>query len=111
MGALTTSDYAATSDGTKIYLYYQNDSNQIREVTSSDGSKWSESNAVVAENLNGGGSPITAYYVAYDGTANKKSTVKQPCAGWVAAFIKDSWANLCFVIGARCLPRCFWNPS
>lgn len=83
MGALTTSDYAVTSDKSKIYLYYQNDSNQIREVTSSDGSSWTESNAVVAENLSAGGSPITAFYVAVDGTAGRKSTVKQPCDGYI----------------------------
>lgn len=81
MGALTTSDYAVTSDGTKIYLYYQNDTNEIREVTSSDGSGWTESNVIVAKDLQAGGSPITAYYVAYDSTTDNKSTVKQPYGG------------------------------
>lgn len=82
MGALTTSDYAVISDGSKIYLYYQNDSNQIREVTSLDGSGWTENNVVVAEGLSSGGSPITAYYVAHDGTTvDKKSTVRVPCGG------------------------------
>ncbi|KAJ5493634.1 hypothetical protein N7463_009721 [Penicillium fimorum] len=75
MGALTTTDYAAVSDGTQIYLYYQNESGQIREVTSLDGSHWTENHAPVAENLNLGGSPITAYYVAHDGTVGNKSSI------------------------------------
>ncbi|KAJ5320308.1 hypothetical protein N7508_000591 [Penicillium antarcticum] len=75
MGALTTTDYAAVSDGTNIYLYYQTDTNQIHEVTSADGSSWTASQAAVAENLSPGGSPITAYYVANDGTSGKKSAI------------------------------------
>lgn len=100
MVALVNSDYAVTSDGSKIYLYYQyNDDNnlyQIREIASSNGSSWTENKVVVAENPSPGGSPITAYYVAHDGTADMKSTVKEPL-WWVTAVIKDNWVNLCFV--------------
>ena len=78
MGALTTTDYATVSDGTKIYLYYQNDSNQIREVTSLDGSIWTENPDAVAETLSPGGSLIAAYYAAHDGTAGKKPSVGKP---------------------------------
>ncbi|KXG49285.1 uncharacterized protein PGRI_031550 [Penicillium griseofulvum] len=75
MAALTSSDYAAVSDGTKIYLYYQNGASQILEVTSSDGSSWTESPNPVADKLNPAGSPITAYYVANDGAEGNKPSI------------------------------------
>lgn len=76
MGAIVTSDFAAISDGSTIYVYYQSDANELREVTSSDGSKWTETSSAVAGKLNAGGSPITAYFVKNDGTAGGKSSVK-----------------------------------
>ncbi|KAA8651600.1 protein kinase ssp1 [Aspergillus tanneri] len=75
MGALTTSDYAAATDGSQIYLYYQNESGELREVTSADGSIWTETPSAVATKLNLGGSPITAYYVKHDGTSQGKSSI------------------------------------
>lgn len=75
MPAVVTSDFAAISDGSTIYVYYQNNANELREVTSPDGSKWTETPSAVADKLNAGGSPITAYYVKYDGTAGGKSSV------------------------------------
>jgi hypothetical protein len=75
MAALTSSDYAAVSDGTKIYLYYQTESSQILEVTSSDGSSWTQNPNPVAEKLNPAGSPMTAYYVAHDGSEGDKPSV------------------------------------
>ncbi|KAK1144665.1 hypothetical protein N8T08_004969 [Aspergillus melleus] len=75
MPALITSDYATVSDSSTIWVYYQNDANELCEVTSSDGSKWTETSGAVADKLNAGGSPITAYYVKNDGTAGGKSAI------------------------------------
>ncbi|KAI9038691.1 uncharacterized protein KD926_010531 [Aspergillus affinis] len=75
MPAIVTSDFAAASDGSTIWVYYQNDANELREVTSSDGSKWTETSSAVADKLNAGGSPITAYYIKNDGTAGGKPAI------------------------------------
>ncbi|KAL3471337.1 hypothetical protein BJX99DRAFT_266874 [Aspergillus californicus] len=74
MPVLTTSDFAVTSSGTTIYVYYQQDHSLI-ETTSDDGKTWAKSSGEVASDLNPDGSPFTAYYVRHDGTAGGNPSV------------------------------------
>lgn len=65
-----------TTNGTNLYLYYQDAQGQIVETYSSDGKSWQKSSDPVATNARSSpASPITAYYVERDANFDGKSTV------------------------------------
>ncbi|KAF9638010.1 hypothetical protein BFW01_g8907 [Lasiodiplodia theobromae] len=65
-----------TTDGTNLYLYYQDAQGQIVETYSSDGKSWQKSSDPVATNARSSpASPITAYYVEHDANFSNKSTI------------------------------------
>ncbi|OTA97945.1 hypothetical protein M434DRAFT_26343 [Hypoxylon sp. CO27-5] len=74
MPSLINSDLAAVSTGSGLYLYYQND-RSLHETYSADGKSWTASSTIVSDDLSDEGSPITAYYVKYDGSMDKKETI------------------------------------
>ncbi|KAF7155586.1 hypothetical protein CNMCM5623_008128 [Aspergillus felis] len=74
MPSLQSTDLAAVSTGSKLYLYYQNDSS-IHEAHSDDGSSWTTSSTIVGEDCNPNGSAITAYHMKNDGSFGKKETI------------------------------------
>ncbi|OTA69476.1 hypothetical protein K449DRAFT_428923 [Hypoxylon sp. EC38] len=74
MPSLINSDLAAVSTGSGLYLYYQNDKS-LHETYSADGKSWTASSTTVSDDLSDEGSPITAYYVKYDGSMDKKETI------------------------------------
>lgn len=64
-----------TTNGTNLYLYYQDAQGQIVETYSSDGKSWQKSSDPVATNARfSPASPITAYYVEKDANFSNKST-------------------------------------
>ncbi|KAK0645156.1 hypothetical protein DIS24_g8171 [Lasiodiplodia hormozganensis] len=65
-----------TTNGTDLYLYYQDSSRHIVETYSSDGENWQQSSQPVAINARADtASPIAAYYVEQDANFSGKSTI------------------------------------
>lgn len=75
MPSLLTSDLAAVSAGSHLYLYYQN-GHELRETQSTDGKAWTANSTAIAADLDENGSAITAYFVKYDGGYGGKSTAR-----------------------------------
>ncbi|KAK2753574.1 protein kinase ssp1 [Arachnomyces sp. PD_36] len=69
MASLLNTDLAPVPVGKALYLFYQKDAD-ILETHTEDGSAWTSGSAVVGDKAQPGGSPITAFYVNYDGTSN-----------------------------------------
>jgi len=77
MPSIQTTDLAAVSTESKLYIYYQDNTN-ILEASSENGSSWTVSSTVVGDGCKNEGSAITAYYVKCDGSYSGKSTVRPP---------------------------------
>jgi len=74
--SLMNSDLAAVSTGEKLYLYYQDNGNKIREASFSPGGSWESSSTVVADDCNGNsGSAITAYFIPHDSSFLNEATI------------------------------------
>ncbi|KAL3473197.1 hypothetical protein BJX99DRAFT_234196 [Aspergillus californicus] len=73
--SLLNTNLAAVNDGSKLYLYYQNNA-QIFEASSPDsGSTWQLDSQPIADHCDPGGSALTAYYIQHDGFFDDKSTI------------------------------------
>jgi hypothetical protein len=73
--SLLSTDLVPVATDKGFFLYFQKEG-EILEVHTEDGTAWTKSTTVVGDKAqDGGGSPITAYFVKHDGTSNAKDPV------------------------------------